>query len=113
MVEGLILESELTQALASKADVNHNHDGVYAPVSHTHEIAQVNGLQDQLNGKANSSHTHPASQISAGTLNGSVVANASAVSNIGTKQVRNIYAGTSDIGVGASLPTGDIYLVYE
>ena len=130
-----VLDSELTEALAGKADsvhtheiaqvnglqtaldgkspTTHNHNGVYAPVSHTHEIAQVNGLQNQLNGKANSSHTHPASQISAGTLSGSVVANASAVSNIGTKQVRNIYAGTSDIGVGASLPTGDIYLVYE
>lgn len=133
--DDFVLDTELTTALAGKADsvhtheitqvnglqtaldgkspTTHNHNGVYAPVSHTHEIAQVNGLQNQLNGKANSSHTHPASQISAGTLSGSVVANASAVSNIGTKQVRNIYAGTSDIGVGASLPTGDIYLVYE
>ena len=130
-----VLDSELTEALAGKADavhtheiaqvnglqtaldgkspMTHNHNGVYAPVSHTHEIAQVNGLQNQLNGKANSSHTHPASQISAGTLSGSVVANAGAVSNIRTKQVRNIYAGTSDIGVGTPLTTGDIYLIYE
>lgn len=110
--DDFVLDTELTTALAGKADVNHNHDGVYAPATHTHTTAQVTGLDTALAGKANSSHTHPASQISAGTLNGSVVANASAVSNIGTKQVRNIYAGTSDIGVGASLPTGDIYLVY-
>ena len=52
MVEGLILESELTQALAEKADA-----------THTHEIAQVTGLTNALNGKANSSHTHTVSQI--------------------------------------------------
>ena len=51
--------------------------------------------------------------IVAGTLGGKVLANASAVSAIGDKQIRNIYAGTSDIGTNASLPTGDIYLVYE
>lgn len=119
-----VLDSELTEALSGKANATHTHeitqvnglqtalDGK-SPASHTHTTAQVTGLDTALAGKANSSHTHPASQISAGTLSGSVVANASAVSNIGTKQVRNIYAGTSDIGVGASLPTGDIYLVYE
>ena len=107
--DDFVLDTELTTALEGKANVNHNHDGVYAP----HTTAQVTGLDTALAGKANSSHTHPASQISAGTLSGSVVANASAVSNIGTKQVRNIYAGTSDIGVGTPLPTGDIYLVYE
>lgn len=47
-----VLDSELTEALAGKADA-----------THTHEIAQVNGLQNQLNGKANSSHTHTVSQI--------------------------------------------------
>ena len=122
--DDFVLDTELTAALAGKADSVHTHeiaqvnglqttlDGK-SPTTHTHTTAQVTGLDTALAGKANSSHTHPASQISAGTLSGSVVANASAVSNIGTKQVRNIYAGTSDIGVGASLPTGDIYLVYE
>lgn len=47
-----VLDSELTEALAGKADA-----------THTHEITQVTGLQDQLNGKANSSHTHTVSQI--------------------------------------------------
>lgn len=59
------------------------------------------------------SHTHAATQISAGTLSGQVKANASATTNIGASQIRNIYAGTSDIGVGAFLYTGTIYLVYE
>lgn len=85
----------------------------YAAASHTHTTAQVTGLDGALAGKASSVHTHDASQITAGTLAGSVVANATGVANLGTKQVRNIYAGTSDIGAGAALPAGDIYLVYE
>lgn len=51
--------------------------------------------------------------IEAGTLGNQLVANATAVSNLEVKQVRNIYAGTTDIGVGAALASGDIYLVYE
>ena len=60
---------------------------------------------------AAASHTHAASQVTAGKLAGIV----NATDNIALDQqaVRNIYAGTSDIGVGASLPTGVIYLVYE
>ena len=119
-----VLDSELTEALAGKADATHTHEiaqvtGLQSaldgksPTTHTHTTAQVTGLDTALAGKANSSHNHSASQITAGTLSGSVVANAGAVSNIGTKQVRNIYAGTSDIGVGTPLTTGDIYLIYE
>ena len=63
------------------------------------------------NGKANVSHTHAASQIGDGTLGGAVVANASAVANIGTKQLRNIYAGTTEMVAGTSaLTAGDIYV---
>ena len=52
--------------------------------------------------------------ITAGTFGGQMVANATAVATIGTKQVRNIYAGTTDMTAGSSsLPSGDIYLVYE
>lgn len=88
-------------------------DTKYAPITHTHTTAQVTGLDGALAGKASSVHTHDASQVTAGTLSGSVVANATGVANLGTKQVRNIYAGTTDIGAGAALPAGDIYLVYE
>ena len=109
--DDFVLDTELTAALAGKADVNHNHDGVYAPASHTHEIGQITGLQGQLDGKAASSHTHAAGQVTAGTFAGNVVAAANG--NLGTKMVRNIYAGTSDIGAGSALAMGDIYLVYE
>lgn len=59
-------------------------------------------------------HTHDVTDIAEGTFTGKMVANASAVASITVKQVRNIYAGTSDLTAGTSaLPTGDIYLVYE
>ena len=64
-------------------------------------------------GAAASSHTHSAAQVTAGTLAGKVLANASAQATVGTAQLRNIYAGTADIGAGASLASGVIYLVYE
>lgn len=65
-------------------------------------------------GAAPSSHTHDAGKITAGTLGGAVVANATAVTNLSTKQVRNIYAGTAALTDGSSaLPTGDIYIQYE
>lgn len=55
-----------------------------------------------------------ADKIQAGTLGGRVVANASAVTTLGTKQVRNIYAGTAELTAGVSaLPAGDIYVQYE
>ena len=48
--------------------------------------------------------------ITGGTMGGALVANASAVANLGTKQIRNIYAGTAELTAGSSaLPTGDIY----
>ena len=98
--EDFVLDSELTEALAGKADS-----------VHTHSTDQVTGLDTALAGKANSSHTHSASQVTAGTFAGNVVAKSGGA--VGTKMVRNIYAGTTDIGAGASLTTGDIYLVYE
>nr|DAR34136.1 MAG TPA: hypothetical protein [Caudoviricetes sp.] len=65
-------------------------------------------------GAAAASHNQSASTITAGTLGGQIKANASAVSTTATAQVRNIYAGTSDMTAGSSsLTTGDIYFVYE
>lgn len=64
--------------------------------------------------RAATSHTHSASQVTAGTLGGGVIAPADSVSLIGQKQVRNIYAGTTDMTASTTaLPTGDIYVVYE
>lgn len=63
---------------------------------------------------APSSHNQAASTITAGTLGGQVKANATAVATIGTAQVRDIYAGTSDMTAGtSSLATGALYFVYE
>lgn len=41
--------STIRGQLLAKADVSHNHDGQYAPVAHAHTIADVSGLQTQLN----------------------------------------------------------------
>ena len=108
-----MLKSDYTPVDLSEYLKTTDADKKYAPITHTHTTAQVTGLDGALAGKASSVHTHDASQVTAGTLAGSVVANATGVANLGTKQVRNIYAGTSDIGAGAALPAGDIYLVYE
>lgn len=84
---------------------------IYAPIVHTHSMDQITGLTDSLTGKAAASHTHAASQVTAGKFAGVVTAAANIA--VGTQAIRNIYAGTSDIGAGASLATGVIYLVYE
>lgn len=53
-------------------------------------------------------------QMASGVLTSKVVANATSVATIADRQIRNIYAGTTDLTAGSSaLATGDIYLVYE
>ena len=47
-------------------------------------------------------------------LSGALIANATETANLGVKQVRNIYCGTTDLTPGVSiLPAGDIYIYYE
>ena len=73
---------------------------------------KLGGQLPEYYAKAN--HNHAASNITAGTLAGQVNANATAVANIGTAQVRNISAGTTDLTAGTSaLTTGEVYFVYE
>ena len=72
--------------------------------------------QTALNGKANSSHTHAAGDITSGTL--SVARGGTGQTTltpaVTTKGVRQIYAGTSDMTAGTTaLTTGCVYLVYE
>lgn len=82
-----------------------------ANASHTHTKSQITDFPTTMTPTA---HNQAASTITAGTLGGQVVANASAVATLGTAQVRNIYAGTSDMTAGtSSLATGTIYIVYE
>ena len=99
--------------------------------SHETNTSNPHNVTASQVGAAASSHTHAAgdvtsgtfaaaripnlaaSKINAGTLNGQVLANASATATIGTAQLRNIKAQTSDPGAGSSLTTGQILLVYE
>lgn len=62
-------------------------------------------------GAAASSHTHSASNITAGTLGGSVVANATAVGTLTTKQVRNITISTAD-PTSSDGGNGDVWITY-
>lgn len=65
-------------------------------------------------GAAASSHNQSASTITAGTFAGRVQGNATAMSTLGNAQLRDIYAGTSDLTAGTStLATGTLYFVYE
>lgn len=60
------------------------------------------------------SHNQDASTITAGTLAGKVQANATAAATVTDAQVRDIYAGTTDMTAGTSdLVSGDIYIMYE
>ena len=81
------------------------------PISHTHTKSQITDFPTSMTPAA---HNQAASTITAGTLGGQVVANASAVTTIGTAQVRNTYAGTGDMIAGSTaLTTGAIYIMYE
>lgn len=63
---------------------------------------------------APTSHNQAASTVTAGTFAGKVQANATAMATLANAQVRDIYAGTSDMTAGSSsLTTGTIYAVYE
>lgn len=78
------------------------------------------GDSNKLGGKAASeyaaaSHNHKPENITTeGYLGARVMANATAVATLGNAQVRNIYAGTSDMTAGTTaLASGAIYIVYE
>ena len=62
-------------------------------------------------GAAESNHTHSASDITAGTLGGSVVANTTAVGTLTTKQVRNITISTAD-PTSSDGGNGDVWIKY-
>ena len=65
-----------------------------------------------LAGKAATSHTQAASTITTGRFPG--ITNAMTNAVIGTAQIRDIRAGTSDLTSGSSsLATGTVYFVYE
>ena len=53
-----------------KATAKSYFDTLYANIVHTHVIGDVTNLQTTLDGKANTSHTHSAADITSGTLDG-------------------------------------------
>lgn len=67
--------SIVTKNINDYATANHNHDSVYAKLSHNHAISDITNLQTTLNGKANSSHTHSYLPLSGGTLTGNLIVN--------------------------------------
>ena len=67
--------SIVTKNINDYATANHNHDSVYAKLSHNHAISDITNLQTTLNGKANSSHTHSYLPLSGGTLTGNLTVN--------------------------------------
>ena len=90
-------------------------DGITASTTELNYTDGVTGnIQTQLNGKASSSHNHSASNVTAGTLSGKVLANATSKATLSDSQVRNIKVGTVDMDDGVTaLATGDIYFYYE
>ena len=76
------------------------------------QAAEINVTPTSI-GAAEKSHNQAASTITAGTLGGQVNANAAATAAVGTAQVRDIRASTTDLTEGTSpLASGEIYLVF-
>ena len=107
--------------LATKANTSHTHVtsdvtdlqtalDAKAAKSHTHSIYNITNLSSQLANKANTSHTQAASTITSGTLGGKVLANASSITTLTDKQVRNIVISTTE---PSSATNGDIWLSYS
>lgn len=60
--EGSIAKAK-TDAIAAAKTYTDQEVAKKANLKHTHEITDVNGLQDALDGKANASHTHTTAQV--------------------------------------------------
>ena len=70
VVEDNLISNSTSSALSAnqgrilnetKADINHTHD--YAPETHTHLVSEIEGLQTELDGKADIVHTHVKADI--------------------------------------------------
>ena len=109
---------------SSFAAAGHGHDGRYytktesdnllkgkAASSHTHTRSQISDFPTSMTPVA---HNQAAGTITAGTLAGKVRANAAAAKTLADAQVRDIYAGTTDMTAGTTaLTDGVVYLFYE
>lgn len=97
----------LTAQSVGAAPANHNHDVVYALINHDHDNL-YSGKSHQHPIYAAITHTHAASQVSAGSLPVGVLATNS--TDYGTSRLRNIRFGTT---APSSLNNGEIFIVYE
>lgn len=80
--------------------------------THANNKNNPHGVTASQIGAAATDHSHAASQISAGTLNASVVA--ASGTDYTASRLRNVSGGTADLTAGTSaLESGEIYLVYE
>jgi len=80
-------------------------------IDHKHTKSEITDFPTSMTPTA---HNQGANTITAGTFAGSVMANSTSTASLGTAQVRNIYAGTSDLTPGSSpLTTGTLYFLYE
>lgn len=72
-------------------------------------------IAQALSGKAPTSHTHAADQITAGTMGGKVMANETAAAKYTEAQMRNVVMLDEDPGAGTavSYPNGTVIHVYE
>lgn len=96
------------------ANASYGHIYTDRPSFYFNKPLLVNGTKVSLNGHthayAPSSHTHPASQVTAGALPVGVTATAG--SDYTTGRVRNIKAGTA-VPTTATIGLGEIYLRYS
>lgn len=109
------LSSTSTNPVQNKV-VNTAISNLNTLVGDTAVSTQITNAIDEITpaniGAAASSHTHSASNITAGTLGGKVVANTSAVSVLTDKQIRNIFISTSE-PVNSQGVDGDIWITYS
>lgn len=87
-------------------------DGITADTTELNYVDGVtSNIQTQLNNKANSAHTHAATDVGALPISGGTLTGIAAVAS---SAVRNIQAGTTSMTSGSSaLTTGTIYIQYE
>ena len=90
--------AETLSAIGAAAS-SHNHDGTYAPASHTHEYAA-------------SSHNHSASNITSGTLGTArggtgITSNPSMLVNLASTTADTVFEASPRPGVTGTLPLGN------
>ena len=119
-----IVPTNLSDAVDSTSSVNDGVAATPAAVKKAYDLAngrahathehKTSDIKDFPSSMTPSAHNQGANTITAGAFAGQVNANQDAVAAVGTAQVRDIYAGTSDMTAGTTpLATGTLYIVYE